>query len=191
MNRPSPDFLLGLTVLGGLLYPLLVYFGMASTPPIVFTGIALALIGARFFGLRHRPRIRFFNGIFAAGVLGLIALSLLNASLGVKAYPVLVSLVIASFFGLSLIYPPSLVEQIARLTEPDLPPGGVIYTRKVTIVWLIFLLANACISAATALFGNLAQWTLWNGLLSYILMGILFMGEWIFRSRFRRISGGS
>ncbi|HLN22604.1 MAG TPA: hypothetical protein VK558_01320, partial [Patescibacteria group bacterium] len=106
--------------------------------------------------------------------------------LAVKAYPVAVSLAVAGVFGLSLVYPPTVVERLARLSEPDLPPQGVAYTRKVTLVWVLFLLANAGVSTATALWGSLAQWTLWNGLLSYVAMGTLFAAEFMIRRRVRR-----
>ncbi len=92
----------------------------------------------------------------------------------------------AAVFGLSLLFPPTIVERIARITEPNLPPGGVVYTRRVTAIWAVFLLFNAVVSAATALWGTLAQWTLWNGLISYLLMGTLFAGELIVRRAVRR-----
>jgi len=104
----------------------------------------------------------------------------------VKAYPVAVSLAAAAVFALSLHFPPPVIERIARLTEPDLPPKGVAYTRRVTEVWVGFLLLNASISAATAVWGSLDQWTLWNGLLSYLAMGALFAGEFVVRQRVRR-----
>jgi len=32
----------------------------------------------------------------------------------------------------------------------------------------------------------MALWTLWNGLLSYLLIGLLMAGEWLVRQRIRR-----
>jgi uncharacterized membrane protein len=84
-------------------------------------------------------------------------------------------------FAVSLRYPPTIVERIARLREPDLPPAGVAYTRQVTRVWVGFLLANAAVSFWTARWGSLDQWALWNGLLSYLAMGALFGGEYLVR----------
>jgi uncharacterized membrane protein len=55
------------------------------------------------------------------------------------------------------------------------------YLRKVTLVWLGFFVANAAISAATAMSGSLELWTLYNGLISYLIMAGLFAGEWIVR----------
>ena len=68
-----------------------------------------------------------------------------------------ISLAVATIFAASLRFPPTVIERIARLTEPDLPPEGVIYTRKVTVVWVAFLLVNAAISLWTALCGSLEQ----------------------------------
>ena len=49
-----------------------------------------------------------------------------------RAYPVAISLAMAAIFAASLRHPPTIVERIARLSEPDLPPEGVAYTRQVT-----------------------------------------------------------
>jgi uncharacterized membrane protein len=172
--------------MGGVLYPLLVYFGTTILPSMAFVLIGLALIGMRLLALRQQPDAKIWKMAFLIAALALILTLFLDSALAIRAYPVIVSLSIASIFGLSLLYPPSLVERMARLQEPNLPPSGVIYTRRVTILWTVFLLANALISAATAVWGTLAQWTLWNGLVSYLLMGTLFFGEMIVRRMVRR-----
>jgi len=184
MKRLSPWLIL--IFAGGLLYPLLVYFGATKIPSICFVLVGLALIGLRILALRRRPNARIWIIAFLIAAFGLVIVLLLDPALAVKAYPVAVSLCVATIFGLSLLYPPTLVERMARLKEPNLPAQGVLYTRKVTIIWTVFLLANALISTATAVWGTLAQWTLWNGLISYILMGALFIGEMMVRRVIRR-----
>jgi len=79
-----------------------------------------------------------------------------------------------------------MIERFARIREPDLSLGGQIYTRRVTQVWTGFLVANSAIAAATAVWGTVEQWTLWNGLISYLLMGGLFIGEIALRRFVRR-----
>ncbi|ABK46582.1 conserved hypothetical protein [Shewanella sp. ANA-3] len=37
-------------------------------------------------------------------------------------------------------------------------------------------------AAYTAAFTSLATWTLYNGLIAYVLMGLLLGGEWLYRS---------
>jgi len=186
MSRPLPDPWLILAVAGGLAYPLVVYLGMAVAPPLALVLLGLVLIGLRLLASRKLAGAGVWLGAFGLAACALVALLLTDSGLAVKAYPVAVSLAVAGVFGLSLVYPPSVVERIARLSEPDLPPQGVAYTRKVTLVWVLFLLANAGVSTATALWGSLAQWTLWNGLLSYVAMGTLFAAEFMTRRRVRR-----
>ena len=186
MKLPHLNPWLTLAVVGGIVYPPLIYFGTTILPPKVLVLIGLALIGFRFFSVWHKPDARTEKLIFFVAALGLIVLLFINARLAVQAYPVIVSLSVAAFFGASLFFPPTVVERIARLTEPDLSPRGVLYTRRVTMVWTVFLIANASVSAATSLWGTLAQWMLWNSLLSYLCMAALFAGEWIVRQRVRR-----
>ena len=170
---------------GGAAYPFLVYSGLANSemsflrPPLLVT-IALILIGLRLFVMRRAGGRPWLVGL-AAAALVLVALLALKPDLAVKAYPVVISLAIAGIFGSSLIWPPTIVERIARLRESDLPPEAVAYTRGVTQIWFGFLLVNAAIAAALGLWGSLAQWALWTGLISYLLMGTLFLGELAWR----------
>ena len=57
-------------------------------------------------------------------------------------YPVLVNAILLAVFAASLWRPPTVIERIARLREPDLPPAAVVYTRRVTIVWSVFFALN-------------------------------------------------
>src|SRR5690606_1701831 len=66
------------------------------------------------------------------------------------ALPVLVNLGLLANFAASLRGEVSLVERFARLQEPELPPGGPAYCRKVTIAWCVFFVANAGVSLALA-----------------------------------------
>lgn len=76
-----------------------------------------------------------------------------------------------------------LVERLARLREPNLPPEGVRYTRKVTLVWCGFFVGNGTMALFTVLQGDMHLWTLWNGMVAYILMGMLMAAEWLVRQR--------
>lgn len=35
----------------------------------------------------------------------------------------------------------------------------------------------------TALYGDMALWTAWNGMIAYLLIGALMAGEWLVRRR--------
>lgn len=168
-----------------LLYPLLIFFGMTWFEPRVLAVLLLCMALLR--ALTARQPWWWWVAAFAA----LLALSALlgNQLLPLKLYPVLVSLVLLAVFGYTLIRPPTMIERIARLQEPDLPESGVRYTRRVTEVWCGFFVCNGAISLATALSGSEAAWALYNGLISYLLIGALFAGEWLVRRHVRARHG--
>ncbi len=89
-------------------------------------------------------------------------------------------------FGYSLYKPPSFVERIARLREPDLPPQAVRYTRRVTFVWCIYFVVNASLATGIALWGSDRAWALYSGAVSYVLAGLLFAVEFLVRQYLRR-----
>ncbi len=163
-----------------LAYPVLVYFGLGhQIEPrwLALLLVAIALMRAAF----GRERVWL---VAAGGALVLAAFSFWgNQATPLKLYPVLVSAALLCVFLLSLAYPPTVIERLARLHEPDLPASGVAYTRRVTQVWCGFFVLNGSVSLFTALFASDAVWALYNGAISYVMMGILFVGEWLFRKR--------
>ncbi len=169
----------GLTLLT-LAYPMLVYFGLGyQIEPrwLALLLVAMALLRAAF----GRERVWLAA---AGGALVLATLSFWgNHAMPLKLYPVLVSVALLCVFSISLVYPPTVIERLARLHEPDLPAAGVAYTRCVTQVWCGFFIVNGSVSLWTALFASDAVWALYNGMISYALMGILFAGEWLVRKR--------
>jgi uncharacterized membrane protein len=120
----------------------------------------------------------------AAAALLLALLSMyLNHVTPLKLYPVIVSATLLSVFTISLWHPPSVIERLARLQDPHLPKQAIAYTRKVTMVWCFFFLINGGIALVTALYASDKIWALYNGLISYCLMGLLFGGEWLVRPK--------
>lgn len=164
-----------------LAYPLLVYFGLARFEPRVLA-LLLATV-ALLRALVTRERAWF---VAAAGGIVLSAIAAAaNDATALKLYPVLVNAVLLLLFGASLLKPPSMIERLARLREPDLPPAAITYTRRVTQVWCGFFVVNGAIALYTALWASAAQWALYNGLIAYLLMGLLFAGEWLVRRQLR------
>lgn len=175
-----------LLVVSGLVYPFAVYFGLGVVPPSAFVVVALLLFGARIVAARALAEGReLMGGLIAAACL-LAALALVDQAFAAKAYPILMSLVFAGLFGISLLRPPSLIERIVRLRGETPSTEAGAYMRNVTKTWLAFLLLNAAISLATALSDDLALWTFYNGLVSYLLMGLLFGVEYLVRRHLQR-----
>lgn len=165
------------------IYPLVIYFGIQHFEPKILALFLLVVLALRYFSSTTSP----VGGntsklvVLGLGVL-LISLTFYYNSLGaLKLYPVLVNSSLLIVFVASLYYPPSVIERFARMQEPDLPAEGVIYTNKVTKVWCLFFIINGGIAFYTAIFASTEIWTLYNGLISYLLMGVLFVGEFIYR----------
>ncbi|WP_228005829.1 hypothetical protein [Xenorhabdus sp. BG5] len=121
-----------------------------------------------------------------AGItLGLASLFLHNHQL-LMYYPVVVNAVLLILFSSPLRYGPPIIERIARIKEPDLSPKGIIYTRKVTYIWCLFFMFNGAVSLGTCLYNDMTLWTLWNGMVSYLLIGLLISIEWLVRQRVKK-----
>jgi len=103
-------------------------------------------------------------------------------------YPVLVSCVMLAVFGYSLRFPPTAIEHLALLRQPILHPLVVLHTRRVTQIWCVFFVINGLIALVTALWASEVVWSLYTGVISYILMGVLFGGELLYRPRFKRLN---
>ncbi|GAA0208681.1 hypothetical protein GCM10009123_15180 [Kangiella japonica] len=167
-----------------LLYPIAIYFGLQQFQP-KYLALSLAALVILRASITKSPIIKAVKGLWLIVLvvgLSLAALSFFtNSDLGLKLYPVIISAGFLAVFTYSLSQPPSIIERLARLQEPDLPPEGVAYTRKVTKVWCGFFVLNILISLYTVIFSSTEIWTLYNGLVSYLLMGTLFISELIYR----------
>ena len=53
--------------------------------------------------------------------------------------PALVNGVLLVSFGRTLVYPPTVIEKIARTMTKDLSSNEVLYCKNVTVVWCYFL----------------------------------------------------
>ena len=174
-------FINGITAILVVLYPLAVYFGANHFQPWKIAAILMVLLGIRLatsYSDNHWSRPLLMAGVLYCG----FALWR-NNLVSLQFYPALVSGVMLVIFLWSLHSPPSLIERLARLQHPDLPPEGVIYTRRVTLVWCGFFIVNGGIALATALWGSFEVWSLYNGLIAYLLMGILLGGEYVVRMK--------
>ena len=182
-GSPRPKLTRLLLPLAGVLYPFVVYYGMEKVAPPVFALVLGAIWLVRAPTLLREPGGRWMVG---AALAYCVLLAVSGEEQLLRWYPTLISAFLLATFGVSLIYGPPIVERMARLRERDLPPEAVPYTRKVTWVWVGFFVFNGLMSAALTLWAPLKWWTLYNGLIVYFIMAVLFVGEWLLRRRLRR-----
>jgi uncharacterized membrane protein len=172
-----------MTALTTMLYPFVVYFALDHTEPRFLALILAVPLFLRWLGSKSNAGQLALLWPVSAVFLALTAL--INRETWLLAYPILVNSVFLALFAFSLYRPPSAVERLARLREPDLSPSGVAYTRQVTQVWCGFFLVNGFISAWTLWHGDRLLWSLYNGCIAYVLMGTLMASEWALRQRLR------
>lgn len=109
----------------------------------------------------------------------------LRANVWFRLYPaVIVVLALGAFAWTLLPGRMPLVECFARRMGEQLDARGVAYCRRVTEVWTAFLLVHLGVTIATV-FLSREIWVFYNGFLAYVLMGALFVGEWLVRRRVR------
>ncbi len=111
---------------------------------------------------------------------------LLNQGITAPAllYPVLVSFVVFCAFFASLFSKKPLVQRFAEKMESNLPAHAIKYCYYVTIVWTVFLALNTVISYSTI--NNIQLWSWYNGVISYLLIALLFFCEYVFRQYYRK-----
>ncbi len=168
-----------------LAWPFVIWFGLAHNSlhwllPLMVLLLLLRLRPPR----RQAGPLQVVTQIVAVvGIALCVASFLLKSHQLLLFYPVVVNAVMLAVFGGSLWSTMPIVERLARLQEPDLPEKGVRYTHRVTQAWCLFFIFNGSIALFTALYGNMPLWTAWNGIIAYLLIGLLTAGEWLIRRR--------
>lgn len=187
MNR------LVVAVIGCLLaaFPLIVLFGL-EVVPFYYLGIffiVLALL--RLWFLRSHVSSQILPLLLCVVVILVVAYAMLSGQPEwFRYYPVAVNGTLFVAFSATLWHGQPMIERMARLTTPELPAAAIPYTRKVTIVWCCFFLANGLAAFYTARWASFEVWAWYNGALAYGLMAALFALEFLVRRRVQGVLAG-
>lgn len=171
-----------------LLYPLLVFVSLKFFEPRIISFLFLGIILTYFSSSRSKnfaSKTQKYGMVLIAAIF-LIITQIFNDILFIKIYPAFINIFLLILFSYSLFFPPTIIEKFARIYDKNLPNYAIKYTRNVTIIWCIFFILNASISLYTAFFASFDVWTLYNGLISYLMIGTLFSVEFIVRYFFKR-----
>lgn len=171
-----------------VLYPCLVYFGLQHWSYRIF-GFFIIGAGVAKFWLSRSGDGRSDWVVLAVTLICGVAIWAFPSELAVKLYPVAISVLVGSLFALSLRHRESLIGKIARLRGAQMTPAAVRYTRNLTAIWAILLYANALVALYLARFGTTEAWTLYCGLLSYLILGGFMGGEFLYRQHYMRRLG--
>ena len=171
-----------------MIFPFSVYFLIDKLGVEWLGGILLILLAVRLLPLIRK--YRWAPVVFLiVGAVFLVVLKWTGNPFILQLYPTFISLGLLSAFGATLIYPPTMIERIATAAGMIVNQRSIAYTRAVTVLWCIFFTINATVSGAIALDGSMRAWTIYNGLLSYIIIGIIFASEYLFRQFYMRRPG--
>jgi len=143
-----------------------------------------AAIAANFIWLAARKALPWWL-IVAVGGAALVAASMDRQIAARLAFlpPILIYVFLCWAFARTLVPGREpLVTRIARLVRAgELPEPLVLHTRRVTWLWAVALALMAAISLALARFAEPATWSFFTNILSYGLLGALFVLEYLYR----------
>lgn len=183
---------LKLLVAGALLiYPVAIYLADGYLAPNQLLAGLLLLIAGRLLviiWLKRENRLR--NSLICAALIVAAVLAILLFSSfriqWLRFYPIFFNIAAFAVFFSSLFTGMPLVERMARLINHDFPQQAIGYTRRVTWVWSIILLLNTFVSLYTAFGTSFRFWSLYNGVIMYVLFGAVFLVEYLVRTWLRR-----
>ncbi|MGD8176194.1 hypothetical protein [Marinimicrobium sp. ARAG 43.8] len=166
-----------------LLYPVLVLLGVSQWSPRLVGLVVIAVYLIHAWGKCRcfwQQLLLLAIASTAAGVLWWA-----NDALVLQLVPSGISLAMAGYFAHGILVPPSLPGRMAamqhRMPYSALDPRIQRYTQSVTGVWCLFLLANAGVAAALAVYASPVWWALYTGLLAYLAIALLFAIEYAYR----------
>jgi len=164
-----------------LSYPFVVYYAYTRLGTRALAIALLALYGVSI-AIRFRRSATEIRQLLRehAGLVALIAIAFATGNPTVLLLmPVIVSGYLFWTFSSSLREGMPMIERFARIVEDDLPDFTLPYCRKVTIVWCVFLAFNALCVLILALAAPIEWWALYSGLIAYLLVGTLVLGEFV------------
>jgi uncharacterized membrane protein len=181
--KPEPAAVL-FTVFS-VLYPVIAVISVHTVGPLPVVATLCGMYLLRLVAPGSKKMPGHMTLALLAAVAGVAVVAVIDGDLSVRLYPVFMSAVMFVAFASTLLHPPSMIERFALITEPSLPPHAVVYTRIVTMVWAGFFLVNGAVALWTAVAGSWAVWTLYNGCIVYVLMGVLLVIEYLVRRKVR------
>lgn len=184
-KRPLVAFAVGVSVLGLVL----AYFALARHLSPAF-GAVLSLVPPALIVLataRRAPHARWLWGGVALAAFGLAwrwdLVERHFAGLFLVDH-VGLNLALAYVFGRTLVHGRDpLCSAFARAIHGAIPPEVERYTRRVTVAWTVFFLAVCALSLVLYAAGLHTAWSLLATVASPILVALMFIVEYMVRSR--------
>lgn len=158
--------------------------------PVRVFSLFVVAVGAMYFlaatqdkEKKKTARLLVSSGLLlAAGVVCFVT----GSALFLKLYPVVISGIFLCAFAYTLFSRPAMIFRFAVMMDKSIK-GSLAekrieaYCTKVTVIWCVFFVLNGTAALVTVFAKNDMLWSVYNGGVSYVLMGLLFAGEFIVR----------
>jgi len=177
--------------IAAVFYPFLVYyFLVVRNIPLRYLSLFIIAFAFIAFILATSKKKSLFQGslvLFAVGILCLF----INSSIILKFYPLIMNVILLVSFGITFFLRPNMIFRFATMQDKSIK-GSLgecrveAYCWKVNLMWCIFFVLNGGITAWTIFFGSDVVWSVYNGGISYVLIGIIFAGEFAVRKIVQR-----
>lgn len=171
-------------VVGIAIYPFIVYFGVGVLPPSFFALVLAVLLLVRLgvLGPEERGVMMPVLAVFLAYAIATIVWPGRTILL---YYPVLVNLCLCAVFAGSLWQKEPFLLRVVRARGVQVSEHGPKYLHRLTAFWAVFFALNGAVAIWTTTL-SMKVWTIYNGLVSYIIVALLMGGEWLFRQRYKK-----
>ncbi len=173
------------------LYPILVFTCLVvlKVPVRIFSLFVIVIAAAYFLTAtqdkdkKKTARLLISSGLLlTAGIICLVT----GSTIFLKCYPVVISAIFLGVFGYTLFSRPTMIFRFATMMDKSIR-GSLAekrveaYCNKVTLIWCVFFILNGTVALLTVFTKSDILWSVYNGGISYVLMGMLFAGEFIVR----------
>jgi uncharacterized membrane protein len=101
-----------------------------------------------------------------------------------KIYPALADAVYLTIFLTSYFIPPTLIEDFVNLIDKNVKINIdnaqlQSFCKKSTIAWCVFFFFDAVMAVVTTMFASDLVWGIYNSGITYVLMGIIFVVQYV------------
>jgi len=189
MSRHWAKYLFGLIA---ILYPLLVFCTLVIFKlPIRYFSIGLIIFAIAYSVINsHHYKGKKTAGLFITPLIlcaiGAVSLFMEDSPFFIKLYPALADLAFLTIWVTSFFFPPPLayyfIDIFDKSMKTVIPQKRFeLYCFRATLVWCVYFIADGIIAVLTVtVYYHLEFiWIIYNAVITYIIMGLIFAGEYI------------
>lgn len=182
--RPQ-TILIAAIVVATFVYPFIVFTSIDRIGPASLSLVLFCLLVGRVVLRGKFKEAEQYVQLILVGSLCLMAAWNSSETI-LRFYPVAMNLAFSLFFFYSLTKDVTLIEKFSQhfVKAPEAHQRQ--YMRGLTKAWAILLLINAGVATYTACCTSLKIWTLYNGVISYVLFGVFSLVELINRYFYKK-----